>query len=272
MKRLALALSLFGTLSLSSASFADELPNEEHHAATGDNAEKAAHGEHTTTEHAAGAHMEEHAATAAHDEHGEHGEHSEHGGEHAGPHGGAHGGHHGVQPFNFADFGNKETPPYLAMLINFALLVGLYVWLGKKPIADGLKQRRIDIAKNIDDADALLKASEERLAGYSARFENVNHDAKKATQTLEESGRGERDRIIREAEERATRMQKDATFLVEQEGKHVRQQLVEETAELAVSRALDILSKSVTKEDHQRLADEFLANLSKRPTTSARAS
>lgn len=259
MKRLALVLSVFGTLSLSGAAFADEPPHDSHHAAATEghsetNAEKAAHGEHTSTEHAAGAHTEEHGAAAHGAEHGEHG------------------GHHGVQPFNLADFDNKETPPYLAMLINFALLIGLYVWLGKKPIADGLKQRRIDIAKDIDEADAMLKASEERLAGYNARFENVAHDAKKATQTLEESGRGERDRIIREAEERATRMQKDATFLVEQEGKHVRQQLVEETAELAVSRALDLLSKSVTKEDHQRLADEFLANLSKRPATSARAS
>lgn len=260
MKRLALVLSVFGTLSLSGAAFADEPPHDSHHAAATEghsetNAEKAAHGEHTSTEHAAGAHTEEHGAAAHGAEHGAHG-----------------GGHHGVQPFNLADPYNKETPPYLAMLFNFALLIGLYVWLGKKPIADGLKQRRIDIAKDIDEADAMLKASEERLAGYNARFENVAHDAKKATQTLEESGRGERDRIIREAEERATRMQKDATFLVEQEGKHVRQQLVEETAELAVSRALDLLSKSVTKEDHQRLADEFLANLSKRPATSARAS
>ncbi len=251
-RRFAFLLAFTGSLSFATLASADEVSGSEHHAAP------AAHGEH--------------AAAKGHGEDG-----VPHGGlqnaAHGAEHGAAHGGHHGPAAFNLADFDNKETTPFAALLINFAVLIGLYVWLGKKPIADGLKQRRIDIAKHIDEADALLKASEARLAEYNARLENVGHDAKKATLTLEDSGRGERDRLVREAEERAVRMQKDAAFLVEQEGKHVRQQLVHETAEAAVARAMELLTQKVTKEDHQRLADEFLENLSKRPAvTSARAS
>lgn len=252
-RRFAFALAFAGSLAFAANAFAE---GQAH-------GEPAAHGE----EHAAPAHgAEAHGTAAAHG--GEHGAAPAHGAEH----GSAHGGHHAPPPINWADFSNSEQPPYLALLINFAVLIGLYVSMGKKPIAEGLKQRRIDIAKHIDEADALLKASEARLAEYNARLENVGHDAKKATLTLEDSGRGERDRLVREAEERAVRMQKDAAFLVEQEGKHVRQQLVHETAEVAVARAMELLSQKVTKEDHQRLADEFLENLSKRPAaTSARA-
>ena len=59
-----------------------------------------------------------------------------HGGGHEGGHGEGHGGGHGhgPKPMNMADFSNKETPPYVALLVNFGLLAFAYYSLGKKPV------------------------------------------------------------------------------------------------------------------------------------------
>jgi F0F1-type ATP synthase membrane subunit b/b' len=64
-------------------------------------------------------------------------------------------------------------------------------------------------------------------------------------------------------------MQKDAERLVEQERKQVHLDLVNETVELAVHEAAQLLAKSVTADDHARLANDLLAELSRRPASRA---
>src|SRR5207237_7812994 len=78
---------------------------------------------------------------------------------------------------------------------------------------------------------------------------------------LVEAGKADRDRIVREAEEKAARMEKDAVFLVEQELKQLRQDLTREAVEIAVAAAEELLKKRVTPVDQERLAEDYLAEL-----------
>jgi F0F1-type ATP synthase membrane subunit b/b' len=64
-------------------------------------------------------------------------------------------------------------------------------------------------------------------------------------------------------------MKRDADRLVEQEQKQLQQELLLETVELSVSEAARLLAKTVTPEDHARLAQDLLAELSRRPSKSA---
>jgi F-type H+-transporting ATPase subunit b len=186
----------------------------------------------------------------------------EHGG---GEHGaGEHGDHH-PKSINWVDFGDKETPPYVALLINLALLLGLYYWLGKKPVAEGLKARRQAVAKEIEEAQKMLKEAEQRAKVYQAKLANVDSEQAAAQKALEEAGKGERDRILREADEKAVRMKRDAEFLIEQEVKQMRLDLTREAVDVAMTAAEKILAEKVTQQDHERMADEFLAELSKSP-------
>jgi hypothetical protein len=50
---------------------------------------------------------------------------------------------------NWTDFAKPHQPPFIAVVINAALLFGLYYWKGKKPIAEGLKNRRIALAQGL---------------------------------------------------------------------------------------------------------------------------
>jgi F-type H+-transporting ATPase subunit b len=208
-------------------------------------------------ESAGGQSGEHRAAPAGHDEHAEHGgaEHAEH----------ANGGHHGPEPINWTDIWDKRRPAMIALVINFGVLLTLYYMLGKKPITAALKQRRVTIGKEIDEAQALLAEAKERAKKYQADLKNADVDAATAKTALIAAGKGEVEHILLEAQERAERMKRDADRLVEQERKQVHLDLLHETVDLAVEEAARILEKSVTADDHARLAQDLLAELARRP-------
>jgi F-type H+-transporting ATPase subunit b len=185
----------------------------------------------------------------------EHAEHAEH----------AEGGHHGPAPMNWTDIWDKKRPAFLALVINFGVLLTLYYVLGKKPVAAALKQRRVTIGKDIDEAQALLAEAKDRAKKYQAELNSAEADASTAKAGLISAGKGEVDRMLLEARERADRMKRDADRLVEQERKQVQVDLLKETVDLAVREAAQILEKSVTADDHARLAQDLLAELARRP-------
>jgi F-type H+-transporting ATPase subunit b len=172
----------------------------------------------------------------------------------------------GPKPFNFFTFGT-ETPPYIAMLINFGILAAGYYYLGKKPIAEGLQARRDSISKEIEDAQRMKREAEGRAKIYQGKLEKLEDELRMARESLVQAGQAESERIVREAEAKADRMKRDAEFLVEQELKAIRGQLLRETVEAAVAAAEDLLKKRVTQADQERLAEEFLADLGGRQRT-----
>jgi F-type H+-transporting ATPase subunit b len=216
------------------------------------------HGQHAgTPTHGELAHDPEGVAEAEADAHGNgdvaHGEH----GEHAAPKG-----------INWFDFGNKEQPPFGAMILNFVLLMAMYVALGKKPIAEALKNRRSSIAKEIEEAQKMRKEAEARALIYQEKLLHLEAEVKETREALVEAGKNERDRIVKDAEEKATRLEKDALFLVEQEVKQMRVDLTREAVEIAVAAAEELLKKRVTPVDQERLAEDYLAELTTKTKTS----
>jgi F0F1-type ATP synthase membrane subunit b/b' len=164
------------------------------------------------------------------------------------------------KPFNWTDFG-LETPPYIAMLINFGILAAGYYLLGKKSIADGLQARRDAIAKDIEEAQLMKHEAEERAKTYQAKLAVLEQEVVAAREALVRSGEAERDRIVKDAEAKAERMRKDAEFLVEQELKQIRLDLWRDAVDTAVVAAEELLKKRVTSADQERLAEDYLADL-----------
>lgn len=194
---------------------------------------------------------------AEHAEHAEAHETAEHA-EHAS-------GHHGPAAINWSDLGDKHRPAYLALVINFGLLAVGYYLLGKKPVAAALKQRRVTIGKAIEDAQSMLGEAKDRAKKYQADLKNADADAETAKAALVAAGKGEVDKLLADANEKSARMKRDADRLVEQERKQLQHDLLLETIELAITDAGAKLEKSVTAEDHARLAEDLLRELAQKP-------
>src|SRR5262249_49710951 len=157
---------------------------------------------------------------------------------------------------NWTDLSDKSRPAFVGMLINFGLLMALYYTLGKKPVAEGLKQRRINIGKDIEDARKMLEEAKERAKKYQGDLKNADMDAENAKAALIAAGKGEIERLLNETEERGERMKRDAERLIEQEKKQVQLDLHIETVNKAVTEAQKFLERAATVEDHARLANE----------------
>ena len=162
-------------------------------------------------------------------------------------------------PINW--FASGRTPPFIATLINFGILVAGYYLLGKRPVAAALQNRRAAITKDIDEAQSMKREAEARAKMYAAKFDRLAEDMKSARDSLVHAGEAEHERLIQEAEMKAERMRKDTQFLVEQEVKQIRQDLMRDAVDAAVSAAESLLKERVTAADQERLAEDFLAGL-----------
>jgi F-type H+-transporting ATPase subunit b len=193
-------------------------------------------------------------------------------------HGEAHGGDHAptFDDINWATgfLGEKEgvepsllwrpkgTPvPLGALLLNAAILYWLLFKFGKKPIAEGLKARKLGIMKGMEDAAKMKAEAEASLAKYQAKLDNIEHEIARIKQDMKEAGEAESARILSDAKERRTRMERDARTLIEQELKAAREELLRETVRAAVKSAETTLSAKIGDSDQQRLADEYLASI-----------
>lgn len=151
--------------------------------------------------------------------------------------------------------------PLGALLLNAAILYFMLFKFGKKPIADGLKARKLGIMKGMEDAAKMKAEAEASLAKYQKKLDDIDEEVARIKREMKEAGEAESARILSEAKERRARLERDARTLIEQELKAARENLVRDTVRAAVKSAEVTLSARIGEADHQRLGDEFLASV-----------
>lgn len=156
----------------------------------------------------------------------------------------------------------KGTPvPFGAMLLNSAVLYWLLVRFAKKPLADALKSRKATILRGMEEAGKMKKESQERLAEYEQKLATLDQEIERIRTDMRASGQSERKRILAEAKEKRTRMERDAQILIGQELKTARESLVSEMSRAALRSAEATLRSRVTAADQSRLAEDYLLGI-----------
>jgi F-type H+-transporting ATPase subunit b len=130
------------------------------------------------------------------------------------------GGHHEL---NWWDF--------FLRLMNFAIMLGLLIYLAKKPLANFFVSRREGIQNTLTE------------------LEHV------------QEGEAEKNKIIETAHKQAEYLKQQAQMTIQQEIKKARESLQEEIADLTVAAAEDILRKNIKAKDQDRLVQEFIAKV-----------
>jgi len=156
----------------------------------------------------------------------------------------------------------KGTPvPFGAMLLNSAVLYWLLIRFAKKPIAAALKSRKAGILRGMEEAGQMKKDAEARLADYEQKLATVDQEIERVRQDMRSAGQSERKRILADAKEKRTRMERDAQTLIGQELKAAREGLLAEMTRAALRSAESTLRSRVTAADQARLAEEYLAGI-----------
>lgn len=160
------------------------------------------------------------------------------------------------------------SSPFLATLINWAVLVSLIVMLAKKQIPPALAKRKAGIVQGMNDAKKARDESAAVLAEYENKLATIDQDIERIKADMKRAGEQERERILAEAVERRTRMERDARRLIETEIESAKEALRRDVVQSALAAAKRSIEEKVAASDQQRLFDEAIESLKKLPARS----
>ena len=163
-----------------------------------------------------------------------------------------------------------SSTEFWGSVVNFTLLMVILVLMGRKPMGTFLVSRRRAIEEGLAEATKLREAAKKKYDEYQGRLEKLDREIAAIRKEMVAAGEAERDRIVEEAEAKAARMRREAEFLIEQQMKQLRVDLTREAVDAAVSAAEKVLRETMSADDQQRLAQNYLDRLNQLPKEEAR--
>jgi len=152
--------------------------------------------------------------------------------------------------------GWAKTDTYRVM--NFSVLAIALFFLLRKPVSDGLASRIKGIKEDLNELEARKKAAEKELAKYKDKLGKLDQKTEQLVAEYVKQGNEAKERILREAESAAVKLEEQALRNIENEFKKARLKLKGEILEKALVKAEDMINSKITAEDQDRLVDEYL--------------
>jgi F-type H+-transporting ATPase subunit b len=146
-------------------------------------------------------------------------------------------------------------------LLNFALLLAVLVYFGRRPIMGFFNDRRLRIQEDLEAAAEQKRQAEERYAGWQRKLAHLEEEIAAIREASRDRAASEREHILADARASAERIRADATAAIEQELRRSRSVLREEAASLAIELAENLLRVQVSDADRERLVSEFIARV-----------
>jgi F-type H+-transporting ATPase subunit b len=147
--------------------------------------------------------------------------------------------------------------------VNLLFFIVILVWVARKPLGDALKNRALGVSQALDEASRLRADASARAAEIDAKLATLGQKVEemKAAGAIEADI--EAKRMNERAHADAERIRDTAERTLREESGRARNALRGEAARLAVQLARETLKRSVTADDQERLAREFLAAVDK---------
>ena len=143
-------------------------------------------------------------------------------------------------------------------IVSFGILLWILYKFALPPILEGLETRERKIRESIEQAEQNRASAEQRLKEYEKKLQGA---AQEAEGMLNEA-RQKAQRLLEENEQRirteTERRKEEATQEIDRERRKALQDIRGQTAELAIQVAEKVLMRSLSDDDHQRLAKDAL--------------
>lgn len=146
-------------------------------------------------------------------------------------------------------------------LINFSLLIGLLVFLLRRPVRDFFATRAAILRQAVEGAREARAVAEHRLQEWDTRLACIEAEMQGLRTQLREEGELARQTIIARANEYAAKMTVETERMIAQELKRTKERLRATTVDLAILMAERYLREQTTTEDQVRLAQQYVRRL-----------
>ncbi len=140
--------------------------------------------------------------------------------------------------------------------VNFSILVGVLVYFLRKPVSAYLKERSELLAKSIEEAAQAKASATERLLAIEARMTRLSEEIAEMNRKMETEADAETKRLGEAAQAEIERLHLQVRFAADQEVKKARAELRREASELSAQAAEEIVAKTITPEDQDRMVRE----------------
>ncbi len=126
---------------------------------------------------------------------------------------------------------------WLAVILNFAIVVGIIVWASKKNLPAMFRNRTASIQKSLEEARKASEDSNRRLSEIESRLGHLDDEIHQMRAASEKEAAAEEERIKASAAEEARRISESAGQEIAAATKAARRELTAYAADLAVSLA-----------------------------------
>jgi F-type H+-transporting ATPase subunit b len=159
------------------------------------------------------------------------------------------------------------SPPFVFVLFNFAILLGLLAWKGR-PIARKVAEERHDLIKTaLDEAARLRQQAADKLAEYESRLKAADAEIQQLVEGMRADADSEKRRIVAAAEAQAAQMKRDAELRIAAEIELARAQLTREVTAAAAAATERLLRDKLNAGDQQKLVAGFITDVQAAPAT-----
>ncbi|RMH33624.1 MAG: ATP synthase F0 subunit B [Nitrospirae bacterium] len=143
-------------------------------------------------------------------------------------------------------------------VVSFAILLWVLYKYALPPILESLEIREQKIRQSIEQAEQNRLAAEQRLKEYEAKLQAAGREA----EAIIADAKNKAQRLLEENEQRlraeSERIQAETAQEIDRQRRKALEEIREQTADLAILVAEKVLERSVTSDDHKRLAQEAL--------------
>ena len=146
--------------------------------------------------------------------------------------------------------------------ISFGLLLGLLVLLFYRPLRRVLDERKRRIEEGLRASEAAQEAAEEASAEARAEVQQGREEAQQLVAQAQEIAQRIEADARSGAQQQADQIVERARAEIAQERDQAVQQLRDEFADLAIAAAERVIGQSLSRDDHQRIISEVLAESS----------
>ncbi len=169
-----------------------------------------------------------------------------------------HGGHHPINPMDFADPANFKAALWaLGVFILLVFVLRKFAW---GPIVSGLNAREQRITDSLEKAEAIEVATRELAETNKQMLGEAQREAQGIIASARTSAQTAAAEITEKAQSEIEATRDRAKRELALEADKARSALRADAVELTIDAASKLLGRSLSDDDHRRLAEEALAD------------
>lgn len=148
-----------------------------------------------------------------------------------------------------------------AVFINFIIFVAILVKFAGKPLKNFLVNRSKAVSDKLAETERALNEAKALKEKYDKRLAGLEGEIAEFKKTVLDAAEKEKKRILEDSEVMAARIREQAKLMYEQEAKDLMGKIRTEIAKMTVEKAEGILREKMTKDDHEKMVNEFIEKL-----------